>query len=447
MNQRMTEGGFYMKRFGFGKRALTLALGAALAASSVGLIGCARGTDSREVLSYGMSVLAAQTDMAVSGYLGNEVSFTEEDFARNLNLSQVDSITVRSLPADTEGELLLGSTRVAVGQTVPAVNIPYLCFVPCDETVSHAAFSFTANALTSPIVCNIYLLAEENYTPTLSMAPDLSLNVSTYKELSIYGTLSAYDPDGDAMVFEIVEYPQSGAIRITDREAGTYIYTPDKDFTGKDSFSYVARDIYGNYSAAVTVNLQVNTSGTSVTYADMEGSPAAVAALALTEAGVMSGRQVGNQYYFYPEEGTSRVEFLVMAMNAAGITDVPSSADTGFFDDADIPATMKGYVAAAYELGYISGTNVQGEICFLPNEEITRAQAAVILDRIVGKNAVEVIPTFADGTEIPAWAQQAIYSLHAAGIMLPTDGCIDATDTVTRADTAQMLAAVMAYMK
>ncbi|MBQ9784091.1 MAG: S-layer homology domain-containing protein [Clostridia bacterium] len=436
-----------MKRFGFCKRALTLALCGAVGFGAFGLVGCARGSNSTAVLSYGMSVLAAETDVAVSGYLGNEVGFTVEDFARGLNLSSVDSITIRSLPADTEGELLLGSSRVAVGQTISAENVVALCFVPADETVAHASFGFTANASTSPVVCNVYLLAKENYTPTLSTAPDLSLNVSTYKELSTYGTLWAYDPDGDAVVFEVVKYPQNGAIRLTDRAAGTYVYTPEKDFTGKDSFSYVARDIYGNYSAARTVNLEVSTAGTSVTYADMEDSPASVAALTLTEAGIMSGRQVGNRYYFEPAKSVSRVEFLVMAMHAAGITEVPSSTDTGFADDGEIPASMKGYVAAAYELGYISGTNVQGETCFLPHEEITRAQAAVILDRIVGKNSVEVIPTFGDSSEIPVWATQAIYSLHSVGILLPTGGYIDATDPVTREDTAQMLAAVMAYMK
>lgn len=435
-----------MKGFGRGKRTAIL-LAMVLCVASGALVGCSRGTDSAEVMSYGMNVLAAQTDMAVSGYLGNEVGFTAEDFARNLNLSRVDSVTVCSLPSNTEGELLLGSTRVAVGQTISEANIPYLCFVPVDDSVTHASFTFTANTYTAPIVCHVYLLSEKNYTPTLSMAPDLALNVSTYKDLCVYGTLSAYDSDGDKLIFEIVSYPKKGSIRITDREAGTYIYTPEKDYTGTDSFSYVARDIYGNYSAAETVHLKVSTSGTSITYVDMIGSHSEVAALMLTEAGIMSGRQVGNQYYFDPNKCVDRVEFLVMAMNAVGITDVPACKNTGFADDADIPTSMKGYVAAAYSLGYISGTNVQGELCFLPNEEITRAQAAVMLDRIVGTNTVQVVPVFADGSDIPVWAKESVYSLNAIGIMVSKDGYIMATEAVTREEAARLLAAVMAYVR
>ena len=233
---------------------------------------------------------------------------------------------------------------------------------------------------------------------------------------------------------------------MTDRTLGTYVYTPLEGFVGSDRFSYVARDKYGNYSALETVNVSVALPGTSVTYVDMKGSEAYNAALSLTEAGIMSGTQVGNQYYFYPDIAVSRVEFLVMAMNAAGITEVPDVASTVFFDDAEIPASMKGYVAAAYEMKYISGTLSQGKLCFLPNESITRAQAAVMLSNIVGLCDVAVTPTFADGRDIPVWATEAIYSLNAAGIMNSDQGYITPTATVTRAQTAQLLSAVMKYV-
>jgi hypothetical protein len=175
----------------------------------------------------------------------------------------------------------------------------------------------------------------------------------------------------------------------------------------------------------------------------MGDSAAYSAALALTESGVMSGTQVGSQYYFYPDRGVSRAEFLVMAMNAAGITEVPASFATGFYDDADIPLSMKGYVAAAYAMGYVNGSLVEGELCFLPNEPINRADAAVMLDRVLGSSRVDVIPTFADSSEIPTWAREAIYSLNALGVMDATDGCIAPRAPLTREQTADMLHAVL----
>ncbi len=397
------------------------------------------------VASYGLGVLAAQTDMAMSAPVGNDIVFSADDFARALNLSKIEYVTVHSVPEVTAGELLLGSTRVAAGQTISGENLSYLTFSAAADDLTRASFSFTANGGLVPMVCNLYLLDEINYTPTVSVASSLSLNRVTYQEMPTWGRLSAYDPDGDSVIFEVVSYPEHGSVRLL--EDGNYVYTPEKDFTGTDCFSYIARDKYGNYSAAATVNLRVETRGISLMYADMQDSRANVAALMLTEAGVMSGKQMGNQYFFEPTESVSRAEFLVMAMHAAGITDLPQVEATVFADDADIPEAMKGYVAAAYEMKYISGTLAEGKLCFLPDEEITRAQAAVMLSNIVGMSDAPTVETFADHSEIPVWASDAIYSLSAAGIMSGEGGYITPTSKVTREQTAEMLAATMEYMK
>lgn len=399
--------------------------------------------DAQSVLSPGVQVLSASTEMAVWGPRGNDVTFTAEDFARNLNLSKIDYIQVVSIPTAAEGELLMGSVRVNVGQIISGENIAHLCFAAADDTITKASFTFSANGNATAITCNVHLLSDKNYAPTVSMASSATLQMSTYRDREAHGCLSAYDPDGDALVFEIVKAPANGSVLLTDRGEGTYVYAPRSGFTGNDEFSYVARDVYGNYSAATTVKFRVMTSGTSVTYVDMAESKAANAALALTEAGVMSGVQIGNQHFFYPERTVTRAELLVMAMNAAGITDVPTSAVTGFDDDADISPAMKGYVSAAYTMGYISGTLKDGKLCFLPNEEINRAEAAVMICAILGEESRDVIPTFADGAEIPVWAQESIYTLNVLGVMNATDGYISPTSELTREEAALILQAVM----
>lgn len=400
----------------------------------------------KPVVSYGLQVLSAGTDVAISAPVGNDIVFSEDVFARGLNLSTVDYITVKSLPSIATGELLLGSTRVAAGQTISGENLSLLTFAPKTEAYTYASFLFTANGGSLPMLCSMYLTNGINYTPTVSLASGLSLNVSTYRDLSAYGKLSGYDPDGDRTVFEIVSYPKNGAVLLQDNAEGSYVYTPTAGYVGSDSFSYVVRDKFGNYSASATVHLRVNRQSTSVVYADMKDSPAYNAALQMTDAGVMSGVQLGDQFYFYPQAEVSRAEFLVMAMHAAGITEVPSCEKTVFADDADIQPSMKGYVSMAYELGYISGSLENGQLCFRPDESITRAQAAVMLNHFVGLCEVPVIPTFADGSEIPVWASDAIYSLNSVGILTETDGCIAPTSRVTRADTAKMLSAMMQYL-
>ena len=399
--------------------------------------------DAQSVLSPGVQILSAATEMAVWGLRGNDVTFEAEDFSRNLNLSNIQYIKVISLPTAAEGELLMGSVCVNAGQVISGENLAHMCFSAADDTVSKASFTFSVNGSATAITCNVHLLNGENYAPTVSLASSATLEMSTYRDREAYGRLSAYDPDGDAIVFEIVKAPENGSVLLSDRAEGTYVYTPRSGFVGSDEFSYVARDVYGNYSTATTVKLRVMSAGTSITYVDMANSKAANAALALTEAGVMSGVQIGNQHFFYPERTVTRAELLVMAMNAAGITEVPACEATGFDDDADIPTAMKGYVAAAYSMGYISGSLEDGKLCFLPNEEITRAEAAVMICAILGEKNQGVIPTFADGAEIPVWAQEAIYTLNVLGVMDATEGYIEPSSALSREQAALILQAVM----
>ena len=46
---------------------------------------------------------------------------------------------------------------------------------------------------------------------------------------------------------------------------------------------------------------------------------------------------------------------------------------------------------------------------------------------------------------VPVWAADAIFSLNAVGILTSTNGCIDPGSEMTRGQTAQILAAMMAY--
>ena len=106
-----------MKKAGW-KCGLAALVGAACMA--VGAVVPSAETVEPYAVSYGLQVLSAATDMAISAPVGNEIVFSAEDFARALNLSKINYVTVKTLPDVTAGELLLGSTRVAAGQTISA---------------------------------------------------------------------------------------------------------------------------------------------------------------------------------------------------------------------------------------------------------------------------------------------------------------------------------------
>ena len=117
-----------MKRVHFLARTVFL-LFAVVLLFSVGSLSAAAASGEIPTVSYGLGVLSARMDMAVSAPVGNDVTFCADDFARALNLARVEYVRVHSLPSAAAGELLLGSSRVAAGQTVSADNLSYLNFI------------------------------------------------------------------------------------------------------------------------------------------------------------------------------------------------------------------------------------------------------------------------------------------------------------------------------
>jgi len=58
-------------------------------------------------------------------------------------------------------------------------------------------------------------------------------------------TLVATDEDGDAVTYSILGPPAHGTLTLFNTKAGTMIYTPDKGYTGPDSFTFKATDTTG----------------------------------------------------------------------------------------------------------------------------------------------------------------------------------------------------------
>ena len=398
------------------------------------------------LLSPALLIIADDSSMAMAGLAGSSISFEKNDFLRALNLSAVDSIVITQAPPSSEGELRVGNTVLSKGQTVSASSLSLLSFVPSDNVAGQSSFRFSADNSGYDIACELYMLERANSCPTLSYASEVSLNASTHRNVALYGNLSCYDPDGDEVFVEIVSYPESGVLTLLDKYSGDYVYVPDKNFSGKDSFCYVARDKYGNYSAASEVKLEVNKLKTTVSFDDMQFSAYYNAALTMVEEGIMSGTQVGSDTYFYPEREVSRGEFVVMLMHALGIKDVSESASTPFADNDAIPVQMRGFVAAAYSLGYVKGSVTEDGLCFEANKNISRAEAAVIIGNVLNVATPTVIPTFSDSADIPAWAASSVYSLSAIGVIERIDGGISPMNAVTRADAAQMLVNLMHYI-
>jgi len=91
--------------------------------------------------------------------------------------------------------------------------------------------------------------------------------------------------------------------------------------------------------------------------------------------------RIAAQSQCYGETQLNRLQFAVMLAKAAEIEPADVSADTvAFLDLSDVPAEDLGYIEELRILGIIQGNDG----CFCPNQTVTRAEAAVMLIRMLG---------------------------------------------------------------
>lgn len=291
----------------------------------------------------------------------------------------------------------------------------------------------------APVSASGYIGASMN----LNAAPVAeNLELVTYRSVAVTGRFSSLDPEGDAVVYTIADEPRKGTVEIDGDE---FVYTPMDGKKGKDAFTYVATDSAGNVSNEATVTVRIKKQSTSVTYSDMRGNRAWYAATALAEEGVFVGEQVGGKYLFRPDVPVTRGEFLVMCLNMSGAELLSGITRTGFYDDNIIPDWQKPYVTTALMDNIITGRALSdGRVVFSPDDEITFAEASVILNNTMGITDVAVSGDLGDA--VPVWAYQASVNLSSCGIISDAEAGVSSA-AVTRGDAAEMLVAAMSVLE
>lgn len=163
-----------------------------------------------------------------------------------------------------------------------------------------------------------------------------------------------------------------------------------------------------------------------------------VDALALSDVVRGSGNHL-----FYPDQAITRADFVVMLDRAYRMSAMVSSgavADQGSFSDVPANAYYSDAVKAAKAFSVTTGTS-DGR--FEPNAPLTRQDAMVFLkrtldrtDKTLGRGA---LTGFSDIEQIASYARAPVAALVGAQIVGGSDGRINPTAAVTRAEMAVML--------
>lgn len=390
-------------------------------------------------LGSGAEVIARDTRMIKSAYSGRKITFTDSDFKAAIGVRDFKSIKIESLPDEKDGTLIYAGRRASVGQTIKRRSVPSLVFIPSSPSITEATFSvsFPSHTSVGTVECILRFTPEENKAP---VSGSESTVISVFAGVGVSGNMCAYDPDGDEVEFIIAEYPRHGVLKTG--ADGSYFYTPFDGADGKDSFSYVARDRWGNYSEVIKVRFDNKRRVSDTVFADMSGRGEYADALALEAVGAMSGVKEGERVFFMPDRNMTRAEFVYAAVKVLSI--LPSEAETFFDDDGDIPEEYKPYVARAASLGAVNGRFSDGRLTFSPNERIKVYEAAKIITELTGISCDEETGELFASQSVPSHARDAVSVSCALGLLEPFS---EYNENITRAEAAVLLAGVMRLKK
>jgi arabinogalactan endo-1,4-beta-galactosidase len=166
---------------------------------------------------------------------------------------------------------------------------------------------------------------------------------------------------------------------------------------------------------------------------DISGHWAEVNIKRAVSEGIVKGYADGT---FKPNATVTRAEFAVMLMNA--LKPSGKGAALGFKDS--IPAWAEPSIAQALEAKIIRGYE---EGTFRPTASITRSELAVMIARAAGVDLITASSTstgFADDSQIPAWAKDAVAAVKKLGIVNGRSGNLFApNETATRAEAVTII--------
>lgn len=399
------------------------------------------------LLSPALSHIEKQLTLKKCTVYGENVRFSKTDFDGVL-CSDVDFIVIEELPEASSGKLMLSSLKLSENQIIERADFGKIVFCPSSPQISEASFVFSNATSGEPdlsVQCVIRFLEEENRSPIAS-----DQTFSTYENISVFKFLQISDPDDDEISLQVVSYPTHGTLRIENGSDGHFSYTPVKGYTGSDSFEYVAVDRYGNKSRKATVRVNVSETGSDIYFDDLSQHWAHNSAIKTSSMGLMSGvTDEDGRLCFMPQGTVTRGDFLAMALISAGREpEIEFVTKTSFDDDADIPMNIKSYAEYARKCGIVTGFATEtGEVLFNSGAPITRAEAAVIIDRILVPDTEEAdISVFADSGAAPSWASPSLSRLTRCGILHGTGfGELLPKSSVTRAQAAEMMCNIRAY--
>ena len=274
-----------------------------------------------------------------------------------------------------------------------------------------------------------------------SEALDSSFEILKNKMLE--ASFEANIASGENFFYAVTVQPSHGTIVQSGDSGKNYIYTPEEDFTGTDSFSFrlESGDKYSNVATVTVSVIEDTTNVIPFFYIDMQNHWANYSASHLAARGLIIGEEIGNRFYYCPEKMMTRGDFMLflLAITENNLDAEVDVEDSLFADKDETPDWLLEAAKVAYSKGIIKGSSQNGKIYLNLDKNITRAEAAVMISNILDdKSSTENI-TYKDVANIPTWAVGAVKNLSAYKIIQgDSAGTFRPNDILSRAEGAEL---------
>lgn len=177
-------------------------------------------------------------------------------------------------------------------------------------------------------------------------------------------------------------------------------------------------------------------------FTDISASFAKEAIIDLYSNNIMNGTSAST---FSPTKPITRAEFTKSLDALLGLDSVTSAISP--FTDVPKTAWYYGWIQTAVQLGIANGTSAD---TFSPTKSVTRQEAAQLLVRALRQTTASSVDadTFKDAGSIASWAKPAVAAAKKLGLLNgDNNGNFRPTDSITRAEAAVMLDRVLQHTK
>ena len=344
----------------------------------------------------------------------------------------LEGVYVASVPSSLDASVTLGARTLRAGDVLDLDMLSQVRVIPAENRDSGCElvyFPIENGEVLPSRALSLSILTGKNEAPVCR-----DVKLETYKNIANSGALAASDPENDTLTYQIVKQPKRGTLELS--PDGTFTYTPAQNKVGKDIFTYTATDSAGNVSNTATVTVKIVKPTDKAMYQDLSGDSLAYTAMWLKDKGVYTGKRIAGNLCFEPEGTLTRGEFLVMAMKLLGAQPEQARLTSGFADENQTPAWMRPYIVSAFKSGMVSGVTSPDGMVFRPSSNLTRAEAAVMLQNMLDLPQPQEAAAFSGDETVPVWAQASLSALSQAGIEIPVT---TSAENLTRREAAELL--------